>query len=309
MVELETKVGNLVLQNPVMPASGTFGYGLEMQEWIDLRKLGAIVTKGLSLKPISGNPPPRIVEAYCGMINAIGLENIGVESFIKDKLPLLKSFGVPIVANIFATSYDDFQSLAEILSMEDGISVLEVNVSCPNVHEGGYHFGTSPKSVEKVVNKVRKKAGKKEVWVKLPPNVTNNLDIVKAAKEGGADAVVLINTIPAMMVDLRTRRPVLANVTGGLSGPAVKPVALKLVWETATNCDIDVVGVGGISSTEDVLEFLMVGAKAVEIGSATFRDPAIIQSIIDELPQKLKEYNITSVSDFIGSLEIEEEEL
>ena len=305
---LETRVGGLVLKNPVMPASGTFGYGLEMQEWVDLRKLGAIVTKGLSLKPIRGNPPPRIVETPCGMLNAIGLENIGVEAFVKDKLPVLRDFGVPVIANIFATSYDDFQSLASILSAEKGISALEINVSCPNVHEGGIHFGTSPKSVEKVVYRVKKKAGNLPVWVKLSPNVTDVTEIVRAAKEGGADAVVLINTFPAMMVDLKTRTPMLANITGGLSGPAIKPIALKLVWEVATKCNIDVVGVGGILTAEDVLEFLLVGARAVQIGSATFRDPTTIENVIDNLPAKMKEYRIESVEKFIGTLEIEEVE-
>ncbi len=303
---LETSVGGLVLKNPIMPASGTFGYGLEMQEWVDLRKLGAIVTKGLSLKPIIGNPPPRIVETPCGMLNAIGLENIGVETFINDKLPILREFGVPIIANIFATSYEDFQTLSSIISGERGISALEINVSCPNVHEGGIHFGTSPKGVEKVVSRVKKKAGALPVWVKLSPNVTSITDIVRAAKDGGADAVVLINTFPAMMVDVKTRSPLLANITGGLSGPAIKPISLKLVWEVANKCNIDVVGVGGILTAEDVLEFLLVGAKAVQIGSATFRDPTTIESIIGDLPVKMKEYKIDNVRDFIGTLEVEE---
>ncbi len=305
---LETVVGGLKLKNPVMPASGTFGYGLEMQEWVDLTKLGAIVTKGLSVKPIRGNPPPRIVETPCGMLNAIGLENIGVEEFIREKLPVLREFGVPIITNIFATSYDDFQTLASILSAERGVSALEINVSCPNVHEGGIHFGTSAKSVEKVVSKVKKKAGNLPVWVKLSPNVTNIADIVRGAREGGADAVVLINTFPAMMVDLKTRTPMLANVTGGLSGPAIKPIALKIVWEVASKCNIDVVGVGGIQNARDVLEFLLVGAKAVQVGSATFRDPTTLETIVDNLPNLMKEYRIESVEELIGSLEIEEVE-
>ncbi len=304
---LETRVGSLTLKNPVMPASGTFGYGVEMERWVNLEKVGAIVTKGLSLKPIHGNPPPRIVETCCGMLNAIGLENIGVEAFVKEKLPHLRKYGVPVIANIFATSYEDFQELADILSSEEGVSALEVNVSCPNVHEGGIHFGTSPKSVEKVVSRVKKKAKNKDVWVKLSPNVTDILTIARAAREGGASAVVLINTIPAMAVDLATRRPVLANVTGGLSGPAIKPVALKLVWEVASNCNIDVVGVGGITSAEDVLEFIMVGARAVQIGSATFRNPSIIEEIIEDLPAKMKKYKIDSVQSFSGSIEIQED--
>ncbi len=303
---LTTKVGNLILKNPVMPASGTFGYGLEMQRWVSLEDLGAIVTKGLSLKPIIGNPPPRIVETPCGMLNAIGLENIGVDAFIDEKLPQLRKYGVPVIANIFATSYDDFQKLAEKLSSQDGVSALEINVSCPNVQEGGIHFGSVPKSVEKVVSKVKRKSGSLDVWVKLPPEIFRIKELANAARNGGASAVVVTNTIPAMAVDIKTRLPVLANVTGGLSGQAIKPIALKLVWEVASQCKIDVVGVGGISSAEDVLEFLLVGAKAVQIGSNNFRDPESIGKIIKELPDMMRGYKIKSVREFIGTLEIRE---
>jgi len=303
-MDITTNIGKIKLKNPIMSASGTFSYGLEMQEWVKLDEIGAVVTKGLSKKPIMGNPPPRIVETSCGMLNAIGLENIGVDAFIKNKLPILKSGSTPVVVNIFATSYDDFQDLTDVLVDAGGIIALEINVSCPNVKEGGIHFGTNPKSIEKVVSKVKKKAKNIPVWIKLSPNVTDIVEMGKAAINGGVDGIVAINTFPAMSVDLKSRSPMLANVTGGLSGPAIKPIALKSVWELAKNLDIPVIGVGGINTVEDVLGFLMVGASAVEIGTATFRNPETISQIISQLPEKLKEYGFKSVNEVIGSLEI-----
>ncbi|MDL2291020.1 dihydroorotate dehydrogenase [Desulfovibrio sp. OttesenSCG-928-F20] len=293
---------SLDLKNPVLTASGTFGYGLEFMPYGDLTSLGGIVVKGLSLKAREGNPMPRIAESACGMLNAVGLQNCGVETFVREKLPLLPSDQLPIIANLYATSNDDFSELAGILAAEPGVAALEVNISCPNVGEGGVAFGQNAHMAAAVTAAVRKKAGNKPVIVKLSPNVTDIVAIGVACQDAGADMLSLINTISGMAVDLASRRPLLANITGGLSGPAIKPVALRCVWQVSRAVSIPIIGVGGIRSAEDVLEFIMVGASAVQVGSANFTRPDTAFQIVKDLPTALEKYKIQSWDELRGSL-------
>jgi len=302
--DLTVDIGGLKLQNPVMTASGTFGYAREFETYLDLSRLGAVIVKGLSLEPSKGNPPPRIVETACGMLNAIGLENVGVEAFIRDKLPFLRSLSVPTIANIYGKTVDEYALLAERLEPLDAVKGVEVNISCPNVKEGGVAFGSDPKIVREVVAAVREKTGK-HLMVKLSPNVTDIVQIARAAEDAGADALSVINTITGMAVDLATRRPKLANITGGLSGPAIKPVALRMVWQVAQAVGIPVVGVGGIMTAKDALEFMMVGATAVQVGTANFVNPGGTMEIIDGMAAWLAEEGIGDVKALIGALEME----
>lgn len=295
---------SLELKNPILTASGTFGYGLEFAPYGDLQSLGGIVIKGLSLKPREGNPMPRIAETPCGMLNAVGLQNCGVEAFLRDKLPQLPCDHLPVIANLYATSTGDFAELASILASERGIAALEVNISCPNVGEGGIAFGQDPHMAAAVTSAVKQRAGIKPVIVKLSPNVTDITAIAKACQEGGADILSCINTITGMGVDLAERRPLLANVTGGLSGPAIKPVALRCVWQVSRAVSIPIIGVGGIKSVEDVLEFMLVGASAVQIGTANFIRPDTAFRIAQALPAAKEHYGITKWEDFIGSLRV-----
>ena len=283
-VTLNSGLRPLKLKNPVLSASGTFGYGEEFTPYGDITRLGGVIVKGLSLKPRMGNPLPRVAETPCGMLNAVGLQNDGVEAFLTHKLPRLPWQEVPVIANIYAVSADEFGELAGVLSREDGVAALEVNISCPNVHEGGVLFGQNPIMAARVVEAVKARAGNKPVIVKLSPNVTDITDIARAVEEAGADALSCINTLTGMAVDLPSRRPLLANVVGGLSGPAIKPVALRCVWQVCRAVTIPVIGVGGAASARDVLEFLLVGAHAVQIGTAGFSDPATIFRVVDELP-------------------------
>lgn len=300
---LRAKNGSaLELKNPVMSASGTFGYGTEFIPYGDISKLGAIIVKGLSLKPRAGNPLPRIAETPCGMLNAVGLQNDGVEAFISQKLPLLPTSEVPIIANIYATSAEDFAELANVLSHEEKVSALEVNISCPNVKAGGVLFGQNPLMAGSIVQAVKKNAGDLPVIVKLSPNVTNIAEMAKAIEDAGADMISCINTITGMAVDIRSRKPLLANIVGGLSGPAVKPVALRCVWQVAQAVSIPVIGIGGIASAKDVLEFILVGAGAVEIGTASFTDPAAIFKIIQDLPGLCEELGIKDLEQYRNSL-------
>ena len=294
----------LMLKNPVMSASGTFGYGLEFAPLLDLGLMGAIVVKGLSLLPSSGNPPVRIAETPCGMLNAIGLENIGVEAFVTDKLPLLKPFNTPVIANIYGKTREEYQELASRLDSEDGVAALEVNISCPNVKAGGVVFGTDPSQAHAVVKGVRKNTGK-PVIAKLSPNVTSIVEIAKAVEDAGADAVSLINTLTGMAVDIDSRRPLLHNITGGLSGPAIKPVGLRMVWQTAGAVSIPVIGLGGISSARDALEYLLVGASAIQVGTANFVNPTACIDIVEGIRAFCQENKIEKISDFIGSIEID----
>lgn len=296
---------SLELKNPVLTASGTFGYGLEFMPYGELSCLGGIVVKGLSLTPREGNPMPRIAESACGMLNAVGLQNCGVEAFIRHKLPLLPCESLPVIANLYATGVEDFAELAAILAAEAGIAALEINVSCPNVRDGGVAFGQDARMAAAVTAAVKKRSGGKPVIVKLSPNVTDIAAIAVACQQAGADMLSLINTLSGMAVDLASRRPLLANITGGLSGPAIKPVALRCVWQVCRAVSIPVIGLGGISCAEDVLEFIMVGASAVQIGTANLSRPDAAFRIVDELPAALARYGVASWDDLRGSLRLE----
>ena len=300
--ELNVTLGGIELQNPVVTASGTFGYAREFEGLVDLNRLGAIIVKGLSLQPARGNPPPRIVETPCGMLNAIGLENVGIEAFVRDKLPFLRTLSPPVFANIYGTTVEDYAELAARLDALEGIAGVEVNISCPNVKAGGLAFGADPDSVFQVVEAVREKTTK-HLIVKLSPNVTDVTVIARSAEAAGADSLSLINTITGMAVDIESRRPKIANITGGLSGPAIKPVALRMVWQVVQATKIPVIGIGGIMTAEDALEFLIAGAAAVQIGTANFVKPHATTDIIDGIEIFLKNRNIARVSDIIGTLE------
>jgi len=300
--DLKVKLGAIELQNPVITASGTFGYAREFADLVDLNRLGGIIVKGLSLQPTKGNPPPRIVETPCGMLNAIGLENVGIDAFVSQKLPFLQTLSPPIFANIYGTAVEDYAELAARLEALEGIAGVEVNISCPNVKAGGIAFGSDPDSVFRVVEAVRAKTTK-HLIVKLSPNVTDITVIARSAEAAGADSLSLINTITGMAVDLETRRPKLANITGGLSGPAIKPVALRMVWQVAQATQIPVIGIGGIMTPNDALEFLIAGAAAVQIGTANFVQPDATIDIIDGIEKFLIQKKIDRVADIIGTLE------
>jgi len=300
---ISVDIGGITLKNPVMTASGTFSYGAEFNDLIDLNRLGGIIVKGLSLEPSKGNPPPRIVETPCGMLNAIGLENVGIEAFINEKLPFLRSIDTPVIANIYGQTIDEYARLAERIDAVADIDGIELNISCPNVKSGGVAFGVDPDVAEKVVSRVRENSSK-YLMVKLSPNVTDVVQIAKRAESGGADAISLINTITGMAVDLQARKPVLANITGGLSGPAIKPIALRMVWQVAGAVDIPVIGIGGIMTAADALEFILVGAAAVQVGTANFVNPAVTMEIIDGISDYLLENEIDDIATLTGALKI-----
>jgi len=300
--DLRVNIGGLSLRNPVMTASGTFGYGEEFKPFVDLNRLGAIIVKGLSLEPSKGNKPPRIAETPCGMLNAIGLENIGIEAFIEKKLPFLKTLSTPTIVNIYGKSIDEYCRIAERIEEIDGISGIEVNISCPNVKKGGIAFGVKPKSAYKVTKAVREKTSKTLI-VKLSPNVTDISEIAMSAVDAGADSLSLINTITGMSIDINTRRSRLANITGGLSGPAIRPIALRMVWQVAQKVKVPVIGVGGIVSAEDAIEFFIAGATAVQIGTANFMNPKATIEIIEGIERYLADRNISSLSEIIGKLD------
>ena len=299
-VNMAVEIGSLKLKNPVMTASGTFGYGEEYADYVDLNKLGAIVVKGLSLKPRLGNPPPRIMETAGGMLNAVGLQNIGVEAFITEKLPYLKKFGVAVIANIYGETYAEYSKVAEKLSSVKGIHALEVNVSCPNVKKGGLSFGSDPKAAAEVTRRVKAETNL-PVIVKLTPNVTDIAAIAVAVEKAGADAVSLINTLSGMSVDLKTRTPHLKNITGGLSGPAIKPIALRMVWQVIQRVSIPVMGIGGIMTAEDALEFLILGAKAVQIGTANFINPRATLDVIEGIQNYMIDNKMKDINEIIGT--------
>ena len=300
---LNVNIGGVALKNPVMTASGTFGYGREFDELFDLGRLGAIVVKGLSLLSAPGNPPPRIIETPCGMLNAIGLENIGIDAFVTDKLPFLRQFPIPLVVNIYGKTVEEYAELAARIDTLDDIAAIEVNISCPNVKAGGVAFGVDARAAAAVVKSVREKTSK-SLMVKLSPNVTDIAEIAKSVEGAGADSVSLINTITGMMIDVETRKPVLANITGGLSGPAIKPVALRMVWQVAGAVKIPVIGIGGIMTAEDALAFIIAGATAVQVGTANFVNPRATVEIIENMAAFLDAHNISHIRDLIGSLEI-----
>ncbi len=301
--QMRVDIGGIEIKNPVMTASGTFGYASEFEELIDLNRLGAIVVKGLSLEPSRGNPPPRIVETPCGMLNAIGLENVGLAAFMKEKLPFLRRLDTPIFVNVYGKSTKEYAELAARLEDIDGVSGIEVNISCPNVKSGGMAFGAYPESAAEVVRAIRKQTTK-PMMVKLSPNVTDITEIAKSVEGEGADSISLINTITGMAIDIETRRPKIANITGGLSGPAIKPVALRMVWQVVQTVNIPVVGIGGIMTAKDALEFLIAGAVAVQIGTANFINPHATTDIIDGIETFLMERNISDIADIIATLKV-----
>ncbi len=299
--DMSVEIAGIKLRNPVMTASGTFGYGKEFADYMDLEKIGAIITKGLSLRPKAGNPTPRIVETPGGMLNAIGLQNVGIEAFIAEKAPFLRTINTPVIANLYGNTLEEYGELARRLDKVQEVAAVEVNISCPNVKQGGIVFGTDPRAAAEVVAMVRE-ATIKPVIVKLSPNVTDIVVMANACAEAGADALSLINTLTGMAIDLQKRRPVLANVTGGLSGPAIKPVALRMVWQVARAVKLPIIGIGGIMTANDALEFLLAGATAVQIGTANFLDPAAAQTIAMEMERYLADNGIADVKELIGAL-------
>lgn len=292
---LSVNIAGVKFKNPVIAASGCFGYGQEYAEIFDLNKLGGFVVKGISLKPQQGNKTPRIVETPSGMLNAIGLQNVGLENFVKLKLPFLRKLDTKVIVNLYGKKIVEYAELAEKLSGEKGISFLEVNISCPNVEKGGMAFGHDPKVVFKLVKEVKKKS-KIPVIVKLSPNTDKIKEIAKSAEDAGADAVSLINTLLGMAIDIDKRKPVLANVTGGLSGPAIKPIALRMVWQVARSVKIPVIGMGGITDYSDALEFIIAGAAAVQVGTANFINPLITLEIIEGIGLYLRKNKIQNIN-------------
>jgi dihydroorotate dehydrogenase (NAD+) catalytic subunit len=299
--DLRVRLGDLILANPVLTASGTFGYGEEFASLVDLDRLGGIIVKGVSLAPRPGNPPPRVVETACGMLNAIGLENVGVERFLTAKLPFLRGVRSPTIVNILGDTVDDYRELAGILSGVEGVAAIEVNISCPNVKKGGVAFGTDPDMAAAVTSAVRQNC-QQPVIVKLSPNVTDITQIALAVQDAGATAISLINTLLGMAIDIRARRPCLANVVGGLSGPAIKPIALRMVWQVARTVTVPVIGIGGITTAEDAIAFLLAGATAVQVGTANFINPRSCEEIIAGIETYLEDQGCTSVQEIIGGL-------
>lgn len=297
---LQTKLGDWVLDNPIIPASGTFGFGLEFKDLYDLNILGSISIKGTTREARPGNPLPRIADAPSGMLNAVGLENPGVDLVLHSYLPRMKDFfSKKVIANVSGFSIDDYVTCASKIEEADNVAILEINISCPNVHGGGMAFGLDPAMAKKVTREV-KAACKKPVYVKLSPNVTSIADIARACEEGGADGLSLVNTFLGMRLDLKTRRPLLANRTGGLSGPAIFPLALRMVYDVYEATDLPIIGMGGISKAEDVLEMVMAGASAVQIGAQNLIDPYVCPRIIQDLPAIMDAYGISSLQDIIG---------
>ncbi len=298
-VNLAVKLGNIIFKNPILTASGTFGYGLEYQKYMDLNELGGFIVKGLSLSEKQGNKPPRIIETPCGMLNAIGLQNVGVDKFIAEKLPYINNLNTHIIANIYGTKDEEFIEITQRLNKEEIISAIEVNVSCPNVAEGGSLFGKNPDNVFKLTSSIKQNTDK-PVIVKLTPNVTDITLIAQAAKDAKADAVSLINTITGMVIDTKTKKPYLDNKTGGLSGAAIYPVGVRMVYEVFENVDIPIIGVGGIYNADVALQYIMAGASLIEIGSANFTQPDISIDIIKGIRRYLADENIESVSNLVG---------
>ncbi|MGP1477182.1 MAG: dihydroorotate dehydrogenase [Phocaeicola sp.] len=303
MADLSVNIGGLKLKNPVMTASGTFGYGKEYEDFIDLSRLGGIIVKGTTLKFRQGNPYPRMAETPMGMINAVGLQNKGIRYFVDHIYPQIKDIQSAMIVNVAGSCVEDYVETAQLINELDKIPAIELNISCPNVKQGGMAFGVSAKGCAEVVNAVRA-VYKKTLIVKLSPNVTDIAEIARAAEDAGADSVSLINTIMGMAIDSEKRRPILSTVTGGLSGAAVKPVALRMVWQVAKAVKIPVVGLGGIMNGRDAVEFLLAGATAVEIGTANFIDPTITVKVIDYIDNYLKRHNFRSVTEIIGALEV-----
>jgi dihydroorotate dehydrogenase (NAD+) catalytic subunit len=305
--DLRVNIGSLELANPVMTASGTFGYAKEFENLMDLHRLGAVIVKGISLHPRVGNPPPRIVETACGMLNAIGLQNVGVDRFISEKMTYLAALKIPVIVNILGDSLAEYEEITKRLAGVPGVAGIEVNISCPNVKKGGVAFGTDP-AMASAVTSIVKKMADVPVMVKLSPNVSDITLIARAVEEGGADSISLINTLIGMAIDLKTRQPVLANVIGGLSGPAIKPVALRMVYEVARVVSIPVIGIGGIESADDALEFMLAGATAVQIGTANFINPRASEDVVDGISAYAVSEKLTSIRSIIGGLRMKSSE-
>jgi dihydroorotate dehydrogenase (NAD+) catalytic subunit len=296
---MRVSIGSLHLKNPVMTASGTFGYGEEYGSLVNLHRLGAIIVKGISLQPRQGNPPPRIAETAAGMLNAIGLENVGLERFLAEKLPFLEGIETPLIVNILGDSVEDYRELAARLDGEEKVAALEVNISCPNVKHGGVAFGTDPKMANSVTRAVCDHFSR-PVIVKLSPNVTDITEIAEAVEEAGADALSMINTVLGMAIDIEAEKPKLANVFGGLSGPAIKPIGLRMVWQAAESVSLPIIGIGGITTPEDAIEYLLAGACAIQVGTTNFINPGATEEIIRGIGQHLTAKDIDSVKELTG---------
>lgn len=301
-VDLSANVGALRLSNPILAASGTFGYGVEFADIVDLNRLGGIVVKGLSLEPMTGAPAPRLCDTPSGMLNAVGLQNVGVRAFVAEKLPSLRRYRTAVIANVFGYTVKEYVGVIRILEDAEGLAGYELNVSCPNTAHGGIQFGSDPQMVSEVVSAARQ-AARRPLWVKLSPNVTDITVIARAAQEAGADALTVANTYQAMSIDIQTRKSRLGRATGGLSGPAIKPITLRLVYEARRSVKIPVIGLGGIEKAEDVLEYLIAGASAVQVGTANFSQPKACIEILDRLQRSCMNININSINGLIGSFQ------
>ena len=303
--DLSVNIAGIELKNPIIAASGTFGYGVEFEDVVHLAKLGGFVVKGLSKEPMIGNPPPRLWETAAGMLNAIGLQNIGAQAFLEEKMPRLRQIkDIVVMANVFGYAREDYERTIEILNEGEGIAAYELNVSCPNTAHGGLQFGSDPRSLDEVVT-TAKRVSRRPLIVKLSPNVTSIAQMAYVAQESGADALSLVNTFVAMAIDPETRKPRIANVTAGLSGPAIKPIAVRMVYDAAHAVKIPVIGMGGISTPEDVVEFMLAGATAVEIGTASYWDPCATEKIVDGVQDWCRERHISRLADLIGGMQLE----
>jgi dihydroorotate dehydrogenase (NAD+) catalytic subunit len=303
--DLSVTVAGITLKNPIIAASGTFGYGVEFEDIVHLSRLGGIVVKGLSKEPMIGNPPPRLWETAAGMLNAIGLQNIGARAFLEEKLPRLREIkNIVVIANVFGYTREDYERTMEILNEGEGIAAYELNLSCPNTEHGGLQFGSDPRTLDEVVT-TAKRVARRPLIVKLSPNVTSIAQMAYVAQESGADALSLINTFVAMAIDPETRKPRIANVTAGLSGPAIKPIAIRMVYDAAHAVKIPVIGLGGISTAEDVIEFMLAGASAVQIGTASYWDPCATEKIVDGLQQWCTDHHIDRIADLTGGMVLE----
>ena len=304
-LDMSVEIAGIKLKNPIIAAAGTFGYGIEFEDVVTLHKLGGFVVKGLSREPMAGNPPPRLFETAAGMLNAIGLQNIGAQAFVEEKLPLLRKLkGIVAIANVFGHSREEYQDVIRTLEQGEGIAAYELNVSCPNTQAGGLPSGHDPSLLAEIVASA-KSVATRPVIVKLSPNVTSIPRMARAAEDAGADAISLVNTFIGMAIDSETRRPRIANVTAGLSGPAIKPIALRMVWEAAQTVRIPVIGLGGISTAEDIAEFMLAGATAVEVGTANFWDPCASEKLVDAFERWCLEHRVEKMSELIGKLEVQ----
>ncbi|MBO8159412.1 MAG: dihydroorotate dehydrogenase [Thermosyntropha sp.] len=299
-MDISVNLGGLILKNPVTVASGTFGYGMEYEDFVDISEIGGVIVKGTTLEPRSGNPIPRIVETPAGMLNAIGLENPGIDVFLRDFLPYLKEKGVTVIANIAGNTIEEYARIAAKIENSEGIAAIELNISCPNVKKGGLQFGTNPDTVKEVVEAVKRETSL-PVIPKLSPNVTDIVEIAKAAKAGGADALSMINTLMGMAIDIKNKKPVLANIFGGLSGPAIKPVALRMIYQVYKEVTLPILGGGGILDYKDALEFIMAGATAVSIGTGNFVNPCLALEIVEGIKKYMVQENIKSISELVGA--------